>query len=118
MRTWITAVTCQRWYVRGSPGQPGVRKAPQALAAIVLRDSAYLQEEDAENARLWGFSRHDPPRPLYNAADAEKATTSFRPLDYHQRRALQSGAHLVVSTATIPSVGSMILASGTSSHDF
>jgi len=70
-----------------------------ALAAIVLRDSAYLQEEDAENARLWGFSRHDPPRPLYNAADAEKAITSFKPLDYHQHCALQSGAHLSFSRA-------------------
>lgn len=30
-----------------------------ALAAIILRDSAHLQEEDAENARLAGFSRHD-----------------------------------------------------------
>jgi len=29
MRTWITAVTCPRWYVRGSPGQPGARKSLQ-----------------------------------------------------------------------------------------
>jgi len=70
-----------------------------ALAAIVLRDSAYLQEEDAENARLWGFSRHDPPRPLYNAADAEEAITSFKPLDYHQQFDLHSGAHLSFSRA-------------------
>jgi len=70
-----------------------------ALAAIVLRDSAYLQEEDAENARLWGFSRHDPPLPLYNAADAEKAITSFRPTDYHRGCDLQSGAHLSFSRA-------------------
>jgi Cft2 family RNA processing exonuclease len=70
-----------------------------ALAAIVLRDSAYLQEEDAENARLWGVSRHDPPQPLYNAADAEKAITSFKPMDYHQDCALHSGAHLSFSRA-------------------
>ena len=70
-----------------------------ALAAIVLRDSAYLQEEDAENARLWGFSRHDPPRPLYNAADAETAITSFTPTDYHQDCALDSGAALSLSRA-------------------
>src|SRR5450759_116365 len=70
-----------------------------ALAAIVLRDSAYLQEEDAENARLWGFSRHDPPQPLYNAADAEKAITSFKPMDYHKDCALHSGAHLSFSRA-------------------
>jgi len=70
-----------------------------ALAAIVLRDSAYLQQEDAENARLWGFSRHDPPRPLYDAADAEKAIASFAPTEYHQGCALHSGAHLSLSRA-------------------
>jgi metallo-beta-lactamase family protein len=59
----------------GFTGPTWCTQGTAALAAIVLRDSAYLQEEDAENARLWGFSRHDPPRPLYNAADAEKAIT-------------------------------------------
>ena len=83
----------------GFTGPTWCTQGTAALAAIVLRDSAYLQEEDAENARLWGFSRHDPPRPLYNAADAEKAITSFRPLDYHQRCALQSGAYLSFSRA-------------------
>jgi len=70
-----------------------------ALAAIVLRDSAYLQEEDAEHARLWGFSRHDPPLPLYNAADAEKAITSLHPTDYHQEVGLRSGAQLSLTRA-------------------
>ncbi len=70
-----------------------------ALAAIVLRDSAYLQEEDAEHARLWGFSRHEPPRPLYDAADAEKAITSFRPTEYHRAVGLSSGARLSLSRA-------------------
>jgi metallo-beta-lactamase family protein len=70
-----------------------------ALAAIVLRDSAYLQEEDAEHARLWGFSRHDPPRPLYNAADAEEAISSFRPVSYHQHCVLHSEMGLSFSRA-------------------
>jgi metallo-beta-lactamase family protein len=83
----------------GFAGPAWCTQGTAALAAIVLRDSAYLQEEDAENARLWGFSSHNPPRPLYNAADAEKAITSFRALDYHQDRALQSGAQLSFSRA-------------------
>ena len=83
----------------GFTGPTWCTQGTAALAAIVLRDSAYLQEEDAENARLWGFSRHDPPRPLYNAADAEKAITSFRALNYHQHCALHSGAHLSFSRA-------------------
>jgi metallo-beta-lactamase family protein len=83
----------------GFTGPTWCTQGTAALAAIVLRDSAYLQEEDAENARLGGFSRHDPPRPLYNAADAEKAITSFRALNYHQHCALHSGAHLSFSRA-------------------
>ena len=70
-----------------------------ALAAIVLRDSAHLQEEDAEYARLAGFSRHDPPRPLYDAADAEKAIASFEPVGYHEHRDLRSGVGLSFSRA-------------------
>jgi metallo-beta-lactamase family protein len=52
------------------------------LAAIVLRDSAKLQEEDAEYARAAQFSRHDPPLPLYDRADAEKAIALFCPTRY------------------------------------
>jgi metallo-beta-lactamase family protein len=83
----------------GFTGPTWCTQGTAALAAIVLRDSAYLQQEDAEHARLWGFSRHDPPRPLYDAADAEKTITSFKPVDYHQDCALHSGAHLSLSRA-------------------
>ena len=47
---------------------PGTRD----LAEIVLRDSAHLQEEDAEIARERGSSRHDPPRALYTTQDVER----------------------------------------------
>ncbi len=83
----------------GFAGPTLCTRGTAALAAIVLRDSAYLQEEDAERARLWGFSRHDPPRPLYNAADAEKAIASFRPTGYHRPCTLHSGAGLSFSRA-------------------
>src|SRR5665647_2569013 len=83
----------------GFTGPTWCTQGTSALAAIVLRDSAYLQEEDAENARLWGFSRHEPPLPLYNAADAEKAIASFKPTDYHRGYDLRSGAHLSFSRA-------------------
>ena len=83
----------------GFTGPTWCTQGTASLAAIVLRDSARLQEEDAENARLWGFSRHDPPRPLYNAADAEKAIASFKAMNYHQDRDLRSGVHLSFSRA-------------------
>lgn len=43
------------------------------IAAVVLRDSARLQEEDAEHANRHRYSKHAPALPLYTAADAEDA---------------------------------------------
>ena len=54
-----------------------------ALAAVVLRDSAHLQEEDAEYARKKGFSRHPVPRALYDSRDAEAAIRLFEPQPFH-----------------------------------
>ena len=44
----------------------------------MLRDSAHLQEEDAEYARLHHLSRHEPPRPLYDTEEAELAIKQLR----------------------------------------
>jgi metallo-beta-lactamase family protein len=54
------------------------------LAAIVLRDAAHLQEEEARWARETGLSRHADPRPLYDTADAEKAIALLRPVPRHE----------------------------------
>ena len=51
-----------------------------ALAAVILRDSAHLQEEEAEGTRRGGWSKHDPPLPLYTVADAEVALAALRPV--------------------------------------
>ena len=51
-----------------------------ALAGVILRDSAHLQEEEAEGARRGGWSRHDPPLPLYTVADADAAVAALRPV--------------------------------------
>ena len=52
------------------------------LAAIVLRDAAFLAERDAEHAASHGYSRHDPPLPLFTAADVERTLERFREVDY------------------------------------
>lgn len=57
--------------------------ATAQLAAIVLRDSAHLQVEDAEWARRKGFSRHADPRPLYDSDDAERAIELFEAKPFH-----------------------------------
>ncbi len=52
------------------------------LAAIVLRDAAHLQEEDARHANEVGSSKHHPAQPLFDTAAAEKAIALLTPVGY------------------------------------
>jgi metallo-beta-lactamase family protein len=47
------------------------------LATIVLRDSAFLQMEDARYAAKKGYSKHRDPQPLYTSEDVEKSLPLF-----------------------------------------
>ncbi|WP_295664005.1 MBL fold metallo-hydrolase [uncultured Mucilaginibacter sp.] len=47
------------------------------LTELILRDSAKLQEEDAEKANRHGYSKHHPALPLYTTADVENALPHF-----------------------------------------
>lgn len=52
------------------------------VAPIVLLDAAHLQEEDAEFAARGQYSKHQPPLPLFDTADAEKAIALLRPVPF------------------------------------
>ena len=52
------------------------------LAAIVLRDSAKLQTEDAKYAKKKGYSKHKEPSALYELEEAEKAIALFHPVPF------------------------------------
>jgi metallo-beta-lactamase family protein len=52
-------------------------KGTYELAKIVLPDSGYLQEEQADFANRHGFSKHDPALPLYTRADAVACLDQF-----------------------------------------
>lgn len=52
------------------------------LCRILLPDSGYLQEEEAEYANRHGFSKHAPALPLYTRDDAERCLRLFKPLPY------------------------------------
>ena len=91
------------------------------LAALVLRDSAHLQEEDARYANLAGFSRHHPALPLYDAADVEAALRLFDPVELHEtfeagpgiEVTLRSAGHILgSSTAQLVTEGGTALFSG------
>jgi metallo-beta-lactamase family protein len=50
------------------------------LTALLLKDSAHLQEEDALNARKLGYSRHADPHPLYTSEDVGPALKLMKPI--------------------------------------
>lgn len=52
------------------------------LSKILLRDSAHLQEEDAEWANKKGYSKHDPALPLFTVDDAEACMGQFSSFHY------------------------------------
>src|SRR5579864_895897 len=52
--------------------------ATHELCALLLPDSAYLQEEDAAFVASKGYSAHKPPLPLYTVAEAQATLTQFR----------------------------------------
>lgn len=54
------------------------------LLAILLRDSAYLQEEHAAHANKWGYSKHAPAVPLYTMEDAEATLPLLQPQMYRE----------------------------------
>lgn len=56
--------------------------ATLALTEIVLRDSAYLQERDADFANDHGFSRHATAQPLYRIGDVERTLPLFRTIEF------------------------------------
>ena len=48
-----------------------------AITEIILRDSAKIQEEEAEKANKEGYSSHKPAKPLYTTEDVEKTLSRF-----------------------------------------
>jgi metallo-beta-lactamase family protein len=54
------------------------------LTEIVLKDSAKLQEEDAEHANKYGYSVHKPAYPLYDTDDVEKTLPLIQTLKADQ----------------------------------
>ncbi|HEX7005839.1 MAG TPA: MBL fold metallo-hydrolase [Alphaproteobacteria bacterium] len=52
------------------------------LCGLLLPDSGFLHEQDAEYANRHGFSKHRPALPLYTLKDAEAAMAHFRTVEF------------------------------------
>lgn len=70
-----------------------------ALAEIVLRDSAHLQEEDAREASAGGWSKHRPALPLYGTDDVDRSLRQFTALEYGDLTSVSAGADVVLEPA-------------------
>ncbi len=64
------------------------------LCAILLPDSGHLQEEEAETANRYGYSKHRPALPLYTKADALASLEQFEALDFGRDFELPGGTTL------------------------
>jgi metallo-beta-lactamase family protein len=69
------------------------------LVAIVLRDSAHLQTEDAAFANAEGFSKHHPALPLYDLADVERTLALLHPAPYDDRVEVARDVHVTLRPA-------------------
>jgi metallo-beta-lactamase family protein len=69
------------------------------LAAIVLRDSAHLQEEDARWANEGGWSKHRPALPLYDSRDVEDTLRLFEPVEFGVPVPLVDGVRVTLRPA-------------------
>ena len=61
------------------------------LCRILLLDSAMLMEEEADNARRYGYSRHREPSPLYTSEHVEKTLRLVRSVPWGQAFSLRDG---------------------------
>ena len=61
------------------------------LCEILLKDSAYIAEKDAEYAKRKKYSKHKHPLPIYTVADAEAALKHIQPIAFNEDKNLPGG---------------------------
>jgi metallo-beta-lactamase family protein len=71
-------------------------EATAAVAEIILRDSAYLQERDAAFLNKHKASKHHPALPLYDSEDAGRAIELFDTHPFGQEFRLPDGGPVVM----------------------
>jgi metallo-beta-lactamase family protein len=111
---------------QGFKGKIHSTKYTMKLAEVILLDSARIQTEDAKWAAKKGFSKHNPPKPLYDENDATKAIQQFQVEEFGQRVQVAketfvtfhpSGHILGASTLEIEFFGKRLMFSGDLGRD-
>lgn len=83
----------------GFKGKVYCTPATRDLAAIMLPDSARLQEEEAAYANRKNYSKHSPALPLYTEEDALRTLPHFRPIVYDEPIDIARGIRLTLGRA-------------------
>jgi len=68
----------------GFRGKIHCTPATSELTEIILLDSAKIQEEDADRANRYNYSRHDPAVPLYTEKDVRETLHLFEIHNYNE----------------------------------
>lgn len=84
---------------RGFRGRIHCSDTTYDLCRILLPDSAHLQEEEAQNANRFGYSKHSPALPLYTREDAQAALALFAPLAFGEEREVAPGLNATLRPA-------------------
>ena len=71
------------------------------IAEFILKDSAKIQEEEAERANREGYSRHKPALPFYDLKDVEKTLPLFHPVQEGQWQTIE-GLKVIFDANDVP----------------
>jgi metallo-beta-lactamase family protein len=83
----------------GFAGPVFASEGTRDLCDILLPDSGYLQEKDAEFANRHRFSKHQPAMPLYTEEDAQAALKVFKTLRFNEADEILPGITLTLRVA-------------------
>lgn len=75
---------------QGFRGKIFCSNGTRELCKILLPDSGYLQEEEANFANRHSLSRHKPALPLYTREEAEDSLAFFHPIEFGEDHQLSS----------------------------
>lgn len=73
--------------------------ASRDVAELILQDSAWLQEKDADLANRHGFSKHKPALPLYRVTDVGRTLARFENTPWNTPMKIAGGAQLTLRRA-------------------
>lgn len=85
---------------QGFTGPIYTHSATRDLCEIMLLDSAFLAERDAQTASKKRLRKNKPPvLPLYTSSDVDKTLPLFQPIEYTEKKEILQGIHIRLQDA-------------------